>query len=356
MTDAPVAPGLTVAEIHDDHLLAIEDLSGLIKLDWDSNVVFARNNNAHHDVDTAPDGSIYVLTARPRRIKAGRGQVVIVDDFIEHLSADGEVIAEHSIFEILAESPETQPLIADKLRLAIHWFANMDQWRDEKIHDKPTATSAFENIFRLYDEVFVRNARRLRRTHELYVLALTPADILHSNTLDVLANRPDGLWSAGHVLVSVRNLDVIVVLDLDERQVVWSWGPGVISRQHQPSVLANGNLLIFNNGTAGGRSQILEVDPVSKEIVWSYGDTPGTRFFCGAMGGVQGLPNGNTLVTDSSTGRAFEVDRQGEIVWDFFNPDAGFNPFGNREDAETIEAIYRVERVGARRVEAMQRR
>jgi hypothetical protein len=40
-------------------------------------------------------------------------------------------------------------------------------------------------------------------------------------------------------------------------------------------------------------------------------------------GGAQRLPNGNTLITESDKGRAFEVTREGEIVWDFYNPDTG---------------------------------
>jgi hypothetical protein len=65
------------------------------------------------------------------------------------------------------------------------------------------------------------------------------------------------------------------------------------------------------------------------------------------MGGVQGMPNGNVLITDSGAGRAYEVDRQGRIVWDFFNPDRGYNPFEKDPQEETIEAIYRLTRVDA---------
>ena len=38
------------------------------------------------------------------------------------------------------------------------------------------------------------------------------------------------------------------------------------------------------------------------------------------MGSVQRLPNGNTLVTDSFAGRAFEVTRERQVVWRFDNP------------------------------------
>ena len=35
---------------------------------------------------------------------------------------------------------------------------------------------------------------------------------------------------------------------------------------------------------------------------------------------MQRLPNDNTLITDSVSGRAFEVTRDKEIVWEFYNP------------------------------------
>lgn len=42
------------------------------------------------------------------------------------------------------------------------------------------------------------------------------------------------------------------------------------------------------------------------------------------------------LITDSQAGRAFEVTRAGEIVWDFYNPD--------RRQGERA-AIYRLTRL-----------
>ena len=35
---------------------------------------------------------------------------------------------------------------------------------------------------------------------------------------------------------------------------------------------------------------------------------------------MQRFPNGNTLITESDTGRAFEITRGGQIVWEWFNP------------------------------------
>lgn len=69
----------------------------------------------------------------------------------------------------------------------------------------------------------------------------------------------------------------------------------------------------------------MEIDPAKGEIVWQYGASPGQRFYTEKMGGCQGLPNQNVLITESGSGRAFEVDREGRVVWEFRNPelDAG---------------------------------
>ena len=37
------------------------------------------------------------------------------------------------------------------------------------------------------------------------------------------------------------------------------------------------------------------------------------------MGKHQWLPNGNLLITESKSGRGFEINRQGELVWQYIN-------------------------------------
>jgi hypothetical protein len=345
------APGIMVAELHRGALFTIESLSGIAKLDRDSNVLFALNNNAHHDLDVSEDGTIYVLTAVPREIDLGSRSITVIDDQIEILSPGGELRERHSIFEILSESPRTRPLVEKQLRYASYWFDHLDEWFQEKLSEDAQTRAAQESLFDFYRSLSLKKRRELRRAHELYLLLHTPADILHSNALQVLSGG-----NTGDVLVSVRELDLVAIVNVVSGEVSWSWGPGELSRQHQPSLLPDGNLLIFDNGTKRRSSRIIEVKPATQEIVWSYGETPGTKFFCGAMGGVQGLPNGNVLITDSGAGRVLEVDRASETVWEFFNPDSGFNPFDINPAAETIEAIYRVTRVSPAELEAVQLR
>ncbi|MCB1182361.1 aryl-sulfate sulfotransferase [bacterium] len=345
LANGPFSPGWTVAELDGDDLLAIESHVGLLRLDRAGHVKFALANQAHHDVAVDPDGSIWTLTAVPRRIDTGGEDVLIVDDVVQHLDRDGRVLAEHSLFRILSRDPGVRPVLAEGMRYARHWFRNLDQWRDTRMEQDPVAADAFRAMFDLYAEVFVRGERELRPSHQLFVLYLTPADVLHTNALQVLPAHPAGLWPAGAMLVSVRNLNLVAVLDLAAEKVLWTWGPGELNAQHQPSILPDGHLLVFDNGTARGYTRVLEVDPATGAIVWNWGEAADQRFWCSAMGGVEGLPGGNVLITDSSAGRAFEVTRDGAIVWDFFNPEQGHNPFGAAGKAETIEAIYRLGRV-----------
>jgi hypothetical protein len=45
-------------------------------------------------------------------------------------------------------------------------------------------------------------------------------------------------------------------------------------------------------------------------------------------GGAQRLPGGNTFITESATGRLFQVTPQGETVWEWVNPVMRMTSFG----------------------------
>ena len=55
-------------------------------------------------------------------------------------------------------------------------------------------------------------------------------------------------------------------------------------------------------------------------IEWEYRGDHERPFYTKWCGSSARLPNGNTLITESDDGRAFEVTREGEIVWEFYNP------------------------------------
>ena len=149
-----------------------------------------------------------------------------------------------------------------------------------------------------------------------------PADWAHTNTVEVLPETPlgnkDPRFKAGNVLVSFRALDIIAIIDPDKNAFVWCYGLGILDGQHQPTMLDNGNILLFDNGTYRGYSIVREIDPITRNTVWEYAD--GENFFSPFRSGVQRLPNGNTLICECDAGHLFEVTPDKEVVWDFLSP------------------------------------
>jgi hypothetical protein len=162
----------------------------------------------------------------------------------------------------------------------------------------------------------------------------------HANTCEVL---PDG-----NVLTSFRTINTIGIIDRQSDDFVWKWGPAELGGQHDPNPLPNGHILVFDNGWYSRRgvpfptSRVLEVDPKTDEIIWSYETKPGWEFFSSFISGAQRLDNGNTLICEGMRGRIFEVTPAGEIVWQFVNPFYGYSErFGN------VNIVFRAYRYSA---------
>jgi Arylsulfotransferase (ASST) len=138
----------------------------------------------------------------------------------------------------------------------------------------------------------------------------------HLNSLEL---TPDGHW-----LISFRLSDQLAIVDGATGNVRWRWGAGVLSHQHHATMLDNGNILCFDNGChrvdAPAFSQVIEVEPATKEIVWTYKTTPVLAFFSFMVSGAERLANGNTLITEGASGRIFEVTHEGETVWEYVSP------------------------------------
>lgn len=273
--------------LDDGDLLAIFEGRGLLRLDRDSNLLWAVPNRAHHDVRVLPDGNLLVLTRRPRVVPAVDPDEPTLEDFMAVLSPDGRELRRVSMVE-----------------------AFMD--------------SAFRSWF---------DARRVRT-----------GDVMHTNALWLLdGSRVDAPWNRpGHVLTSMRAMGAIAVVDLAAGRVVHAWR-GPWKAQHEPRLLANGNLLLFDNKGEAGRSRVLEFHAVTDELQWLYQGTPEHPFYTATCGTAARLANGNTLIVESDNGRAFEVVPSGEIVWEFHNPArAG-------DQGQYVATLFDVERIPARR-------
>lgn len=150
----------------------------------------------------------------------------------------------------------------------------------------------------------------------------------HLNDIEVLQTAIAGrfpLFEPGDVLVSLRDVNLLVLFDPDTLKVKW-YKTGPWQRQHDPDFLPNGKISVFNNnddtskdGGIFGGSSIMLVDPADGATQVLYGQRVGTHFYTDEMGKDQHLPNGNFLVTEAKAGRAFEFNKNLELVWEYIN-------------------------------------
>ncbi len=137
----------------------------------------------------------------------------------------------------------------------------------------------------------------------------------------------NGLWPTrdGLVLMSLRTTSGVIGVERASGRVVLHIGHDVLAQQHSPVELDNGNILIFDNGNfrpgvSTPSSRVVEIDPRTKSVAWEYADPMRPSFFSPYMGAAQRLPNGNTHITESATGRLFEVTPEGRVVWEYVIP------------------------------------
>ncbi|MCK9523389.1 MAG: arylsulfotransferase family protein [Proteobacteria bacterium] len=260
------------------HLLPNGDLIGLVedtsvfKINKDSQVLWTHKAPAHHDLHLAADGKIYVLTRAPKKIPFLHPVVPVLDDGILILDSAGKPIDAFSFLATFLKSP------FQYLRRTVHHLAAGDQKGN--------------------------------------------LDILHPNHIEVfdgrLAHRGP-LYKKGNMLVGIRNNHSIGIIDGESRELVWLWGPSNLAFPHHPTLLENGNVLMFNNGAPHRKqSEVLEINPLTGQVAWRY---TAKDFFSEFRGSNQRLPNGNTLITESDKGYVFEVTPGGKTVWRFANPD-----------------------------------
>jgi hypothetical protein len=246
---------------------------GLAKLDRNGEVLWTYLQPAHHDFDLTPDGRIVLLTHEfvfdgPESARFLNRPYL--DDFLVVLSPDGKELAKVSLVEAVMRSPF-----------------------EKHLHAAPH---------------------------------FSLADPLHTNSVvyvDGAKARNLAIADEGQAIVSFRDIGVLAVVDIAQQTVTWaSRGPWV--GQHDPKVLDNGELLLFDNlGNIepGNASRILQFNPVTMEITWQYaGDPARAPLDSPLRSEVARLPNGNTLITESDGGRLLEVTPSGEPVWEYVNP------------------------------------
>jgi hypothetical protein len=268
-------------------VLVIFEGIGMIKIDKDSNLLWKYDEACHHQATVTDDGTIYVLTRRADTLPRINPDAPVLEDAIDILTPDGERIDRCSVLEAVENSRYKQAL---------------------------------------------RYVRKL-------------ADLFHTNSIYVFDGSLEHLsrfYKKGNVLVSILTLDTIGIIDIGERRMVWAYGRQRNTgwaAQHDVIALESGRMLLFDNRGYRDKSRVLEFDPYSRTIPWQYVGSEEHEFYSKTCGTNQRLPNGNTLITESDNGRAFEITREKKIVWEFYSP------FRAGNDNEFIATLFELRRV-----------
>ena len=248
--------------------------SNIVKVDKDSNVVWTYHTNAHHDLYVDQENNdIYSLTHEVvQNSVAGLENLPspMLADSITLLSSNGQELRHISILNAFSGTP----------------YASYLYHFDENEWD---------------------------HFHTNSVMKLEPEMAKHFP-----------MFSAGQILVSIRNLDLLAVIDPISEKVVWACR-GPWKGQHAAQFLPNGHILLLdNNGyqTQGKNiSRAIEFDPATLGISWSYANiTPEDMFYTPTYGQIQRLPNGNTLIISSNEHKMLEVTSDGTVVWKILFP------------------------------------
>lgn len=280
--DMPYSPALYGDLLHNGNLLysghvengPLSDLEGaggeLLEVDWDSNLVWSyKDPYLHHAFYRMANGNTVVLrwVKVPQniavRVKGGipgtEKNGVMWGDCFQEINQQGEVVWEWLSYEHL--DPEIDNICS---------LCPRDEW---------TQASSF---------IVLRN---------------------------------------GDILTSFRRTHTTCIIDRTTGNVKWRWGRGELTHQTGVTMLENGHMLVFDCGMHGNGirypfSRALEIDPTTNAMVWDYRDKDNAdiNFFSAFMSNCERLPNGNTLICEASAGRIFEVNEDGQIVWEFVNP------------------------------------
>ncbi len=263
----------------DGSILAIHEGLGLVKLDKDSNILWAWDSGAHHDLFLGPEGRIYVLTRSAHLSPLLNSETPILEDYISILSPEGVEQERISLLECFQRASDDY------------------SWRQ-------------------LSKSFWKRQEQLK-------LANPESDIFHTNSIELLdgqiADR-EPAFARGNILTAFRHLDTIAVIDPKARKVVWALS-NKLSLQHDPTITPDGGLLVFDNHWSPGHSsRVVVFDAANRTEEWAYTGSSSHPFYSPTCGTAQALSNGNILITESDNGRAFEVTPEKQIVWEFFNP------------------------------------
>ncbi|MCF8278208.1 MAG: aryl-sulfate sulfotransferase [Flavobacteriales bacterium] len=374
--ESTVKPGLSAYLLEDGSLLRAANRSnstftsggsggGVQLFDWDGNLqwdyqVSSSSECQHHDIEYLPNGNVLLIVweskSNAEAIQSGRNPNSVPSTFwpdkiieVEPSGMNGGTIVwewhawDHAIQEF-DNSKDNYGVVADHPELI-------------NINYPSTSSSDWLHINSVdYNPALDQIVLSSHNTNELWVID-------HSTTTSEAASHTGGTYGKGGDLL-------------------YRWGnPLAYGRgtqadkkffgQHDAHWITEGSdagkLMIYNNGAnriPGVSYSSVDViappvdangnyaEPSSGESFlpsaqdWIYGSSSNTDFFSSNISGAHRLPNENTLICEGSSGHFFEINPNGNVVWEYQNPVANTGPV-SQGTVISNATVFRCTRYGA---------
>jgi hypothetical protein len=327
----------------------MQDQIDLVQVDWDGNIVWKFDQYEY----------IEDPGEKPRWMARQHHDYQRQGNPVGYYVPGMDPLVDRGNTLILCHQNVKNPLISEKLLLddaiiEVDWNGEVVwEWNCNEHFDEFDFSEEAKNI--LYRDPNIRSAGG------------GMGDWMHINSISVLGpnkwfDSGDKRFHPDNIIWDGREANIIAIIDKRTGRIVWKIGPdynaskelkklGWIIGQHHAHMIprglpGEGNILVFDNGGWAGYgapnpgspkgrmnaqrdySRVLEINPITLEIVWQY--TPkeagylmpvdANRFYSPFISSAQRLPNGNTLITEGSGGRIFEVTAQHELVWEYISP------------------------------------
>jgi len=323
---------------------------------------------SHHDIEPMPNGNLLMIAWEERTeeeaVQAGRNPAIASDS----PGGENNVWPDHII--------EVKPVGSNDAEIVWRWYA----W-DHLIQDYDETK---DNYGVVADHPELLNINYVGATGN----QAGRADWMHCNGLDYNS-------ALDQIALSCRGMNEVYIIDHSTTteeaaghtggnagkggDILYRWGnPQVYHKglssdqqffaQHDVQWIEaghpdEGGLIVFNNGVGrypayssvdilhppmNNGTYVLEANGTFGPNLPSWTWDQGEAMYSGAISGAQALANGNILVTHGTQGTLYEVNRAGDVVWEFIGPvgpDGSYVqgealPEGNRAGT-TANAIFK---------------
>ncbi len=354
-------PGRADCLLENGHYLRMCSVGNLSKLnagggeggrheeyDWEGNLVWAFDYNytnamTHHDFKVLPNGNLIILVMEKKSTAEVLAAGFDPAKCVSSITTNGGFMLPEAIIEVQPTRPYGgivvwewhvwDHLIQDFSAINNNYGAVAAH--PELINANPPSGQAQQfwnhanslDYHPQFDQIMIS----IRNSSELWIID-------HGTSTAEARGHTGGRYGKGGDLLYRWGNPIQYKAGTSANQMLW--------QQHDctwvPTNCPNaGHIIVHDNGVGrlGGMNGYTSIDEMVPPVdaygnyaamssgaygptnyYWNYKATPTTNFYGMDIGGVQRLPNGNSLICYGIQGTLFEVTTNGTIVWKYVNP------------------------------------